>query len=379
MEDPFEHVSDGGFSERPFLAQITLTVHSSFYSKTRLYGISESCNDDIRPMFKSSEQFIEKLLEQVEKHAGLIVAHQNMNAKIHAFWAVNTGDVLLAVRSDRIHDAYEIAMKLRSLTYDEPAWKDLSFNSFTMMNAEMVRIDGRYCAPPGNSLVANKNQQEVVILRLRVEGKLLEKLQQLKLDSLECGKPLGMYGHYDITIRVGFLDFLKLYPILCTAKFAPNELKKYKNPFGKDKRHLVLIVEGLLGIGRDEMKGSLIEVINERLSTSLLPSQMDVGGTQDESQTMMWRLALKALKDLAKDLAKHIVDLKDQRLSYRESIRMLQDTLVAYSAIGDQVDSACTGWDLIATMKMLFGSIQNALHVIYELQNAQLNFDDSSG
>lgn len=205
--DPFSVEST---PDCPFLSLISVTplvdgsgADGFFSAEKEVDSFLEHCTRELANETKAaSDVFFEKM--QFQEQKGKI--------RLRVFHSMNSGAFCIAVRSASIELGYCIAMHIRTMGIPaSDPYPRLLCNTYTTTCICIgVNEDGVAVSP---SIKQNNDSQ--ILLRLAIDKDLISRITPA---SGFMGDGGGLYGRYDVTLRLSLNEFLHIYPYICAHK-----------------------------------------------------------------------------------------------------------------------------------------------------------------
>lgn len=369
-------------SDKPFLGLITVMIRSEFYNEPGFYAKGYTPQD----MF----QFYEDERANLEKIIRNLPEINNNKLEYDVCMTMTTGDLCVVLRAGSPDSICEIAARIRN---EQPSGI-VKYDTFTSINMEcrQKKDNVSYCNIDdigNNPQLAQELGKSPMVLRFSALHRYVEEFIELCKDfreaeqptiskHIEFYKPRMLCGEFDLTVRIPFKDYNRIYPALCYHKFKGHQVSpdctcgcsmERKNP-------VCYICQGILD--------GNITVLNERYFHTLIPlkgrnNKLDaytrsdeIGVSEGENINNATELRIKKIKDIEQEnerIQSEIVacSLKEKNLvdvhkNFRYYMRSLQVLFKTYANLG-HMDDTYINWKIFAQQMYV---ILNGLNTLFE-------------
>ncbi len=218
--DPFFDGENQDLSDFPFLSVMMVTALPEPGVPPKQYGLTIR-PADVDHFLKICTNQLRNLVREVcqEVYPG----QKELQAVFQVYNCMNSGNFCVVVRSRAPEFTYHVSMWVRAASLNQPE-KDVSprFPSLDCSTYTLVGL--AYPSEPARTLPEQLTAQSTaeVALRLSVTNEVRNHLFQYA--ASQCGSNAvsedlrGLYGRYDVTLRLSLRQFGLLYPWLCAHK-----------------------------------------------------------------------------------------------------------------------------------------------------------------
>jgi hypothetical protein len=346
------HLQEDGYSSLPFLALITVTLNG------KTFQIHEPLSKRETSIEYTTDQFIQDIIDVLHNQINKIMYGKYSTHCIYA--NITTGDFTIALRTDELVQAYLLSVSLNDSLSLSQNGLQVSMSTFATMGMEMPLINRQY-VPLSDKKIRDKNCDTIFIMRLHAK----DRNTVYSMLPLNCttGSAYGIFGAYDLTLRVDFDTFGKIYPLICTLKFQ-----------GYDKDEFKKIVSLL------NVKQQIKDVLNHMDEGELCLVDVRVGVQTDKEDIIYdsnqfgddaqdqktWEECIAELENKTYGILDKAEYLPRWHKEYRDNCSLIFDLIAMYRSMGTQLHTACGCKDFLAVMYTLFSSIERYLEYIKE-------------
>lgn len=358
--DPFKYKTEDKnyLSDRPFLAITTVTINPEhFYNYNKYYPS------------KLARDFIQECLDSIQSKIKDAIQKSNIKSKplIDVFVSVNYGDFCVVVRTSDIFDAFAISIILRSANNNIGTDKKykIRFSTFTTMGIETGMKENLPLTIKDEH--ARTLDKHYIVLRLSAHSDIIPELMRIavKNEKVAINEPLGIYGRYDISIRLTIQQFSKLYPLLCHYKLNMGNLYAIPSII-EENDELVSLLDCAL---RDKK----MHIINER---PLLFLEKDGGNSYPDYSCFYkasidkFRTRLNNLREKIDDVTGKAYMLPYRRKEFLELMRLIKELYKTYIPMWYQHDSRINIYLIYQTLYMVVWASDSYIKKIADLKYA---------
>lgn len=203
--EPFE-INDANFG-MPFICIVQVYM-SEYKCESAFIKI-----DDIDEILKKYKNMIAETLKESIENTGIFSIYQTLNSE----------DFCIVIRSNCIQKIYEAIVSIMGIktSSDRRLFFTYSNIGIACCSKENISVNG----VPNLFLnlspdVISANEDVRFSIRFKVETSVVQKVKKIVTQSKDADfeKVNGVFGRYDLVIRMDIDEFAKLYPYLCRDK-----------------------------------------------------------------------------------------------------------------------------------------------------------------
>ena len=362
--DPFFGGDGQDLSALPFLSVMMVTVLpdpiAAPTSKERGVLIRP---DDVDRFLRTCTASLRQWVREVggEFYAG----DAALQAVYRVYNCMNSGNFCLVTRSRSPELTYHISMRMRAKTLRQDG--NDAFPHLDCSTYSLVGLACPDCVNPQTFLKDETSNAEVA-LRLSVINKVRNSLFQYAAGCM-TEDLRGLYGRYDVTLRLNLRQFGQLYPWISAKKLG---------------RPLPVVdeteeVDGIVRLLRRSLCDQGAQCINVRLLLHMEgTTAQDNDGARRKSRQDKVEQENAAVTELLQEVARLGDGLVDCQDEYRTSLRLLQDLWESYSSLRYQDDSFIDGNILLVQVRLLLDTVKRYLGSVQQKRSRKSDYETLS-
>lgn len=360
--DPFFNEADQELSELPFLSVMMVTALPDPLASPKMKEQGVPIHPaDVERFLSTCTDELRKVVREVCRE--IYTASAGLQAVFQVYNCVNSGNFCVVTRSCTPELAYHISMRVRAETLyclGDPCFPALDCSTYSLVGLSCP-ADQTTQMLSAQGMAQSKAE---VALRLSVTNGVRNDLFRYAADNMSENL-LGLYGRYDVTLRLDLEQFRLLYPWICAHKLGC--------PFPSDDGVAATEIIHLL---RHSLSDQGAQCINTRLLLHMEDiSAPENSGARRKCRQNVVQKENKKIKQLiqeVKQLGNGLVYCQEE---YRTCLCLLQDLWESYSSLRYPDDSFIDGNILLVQVDLLLNIVKNYLGSIQQSRNWKLDYE----